>query len=250
MKRWCIAFLLFIAGITSAQSDSLDLVAQANDAYMTGDYESSKLLYEAIILDGIRDFRVYFNLANAYYQSGDMGRALLNYRRAQEIWPRDSDLANNLTRVRMERVDLLSDDTGFSESLLALTRGIFNLSELSVLVFVIWLVWFSLLGFGIIKTAWRSKVHPPLLVTGVFLLSGLFLLGGRIDTSIRRPPAVVTDKVVQVRSGPGEEYLELYQLHAAAEIYVWERKNDWLQFALPDGRLGWVPLKTVELVQQ
>src|SRR5690242_19210137 len=114
MKQWCIVFLLFIAGITSAQLDSLGPVVQANDAYITGDYKTAQLLYEATIQDGVRDFRVYFNLANAYYQSGDMGRALLNYRRAQEIWPRDSELASNLARVRIERVDLLSDDTGFS----------------------------------------------------------------------------------------------------------------------------------------
>jgi hypothetical protein len=44
--------------------------------------------------------------------------------------------------------------------------------------------------------------------------------------------------------------LELYQLHSAAEIYVWEMKNDWIQFALADGRLGWIPLQTVILLQQ
>lgn len=249
MKRWCIAFLLFIAGTTSAQSD-IELIGQANAAYVTGDYKTAQVLYEATIQDSVRDFRVYFNLANAYYQSGDMGRALLNYRRAQEIWPRDSELASNLARVRMERIDLLSDETGFSESLSALTSGIFNLSELSVLVFLIWLIWFSILGFGIIKTAWRPRVRIPFLLMGILLLLGLFLLGGRLDTSIRRPSAVVTDEVVQVRSGPGEDYLELYQLHAAAEIYVWETKNDWLQFALPDRRLGWIPSKTVELISQ
>jgi tetratricopeptide (TPR) repeat protein len=250
MKRWFIAIILFVFGIASAQSDSFGLVLQANDAYMTGDYETAQALYEVIIQNGVRDFRVYFNLGNTYYQSGHLGRALLNYRRAQEILPRDADLGNNLARVRTERFDLLSDETGFGESLAALTTGILNLSELSVIVFFIWLFWFAMLGIATIKISWRTRMRPPLLLTGIVLLLGLFLLGGRLETSIRRPPAVVIDEVVQVRSGPGEAYLELYQLHAAAEVYVWETKKEWIQFALADGRLGWIPLKTITLIQQ
>lgn len=249
MKRWFIAIVLLGIGIVSAQSDSLDLVSQASVAYMIGDYETSQTLYEAIVQDGIRDFRVYFNLGNAYYQSGDLGRALLNYRRAQEIWPRDNDLGNNLAQVRMERLDLISDETGFSESLAALTTGILNLSELSVLVFFVWLVWFGVLAVGILRTAWRDRVHIPLLLTGVALMLGLVLLVARLETSLRRPAGIITNEVIHVRSGPGETYLELYHLHAAAEIYVWDTKNDWVQFALADGRLGWIPSKTVTMIQ-
>src|SRR5688500_8608937 len=99
MRVWFIALLL-ITEMISAQSDSAELLLQADTAYMTGDYETSQSLYETIIQAGFRDFRVYFNLGNAYYQSGDLGRALLNYRRAQEISPRDTDLRNNLVLVR------------------------------------------------------------------------------------------------------------------------------------------------------
>lgn len=249
MKTWFIAILLIGFGIVSAQSDSLDLVSQARAAYMIGDYKTSQALYEAIVQDGIRDFRVYFNLGNAYYQSGDLGRALLNYRRAQEIWPRDNDVGNNLAQVRMERLDLISDDTGFSESLAALTTGIFNLSELSVIVFFAWLVWFAGLAVCILRTEWWDRMRIPFLVSGVALMLGLVLFGGRLDTSLRHPIGIIIDEVIQVRSGPGESYLELYQLHAAAEVYVWAIKNDWVQFALADGRLGWIPSKTLTMIQ-
>jgi tetratricopeptide (TPR) repeat protein len=246
MREW-FTVLLLITGVLSAQSDSSELLLQADTAYMTGDYETSQVLYETVIQEGIRDFRVYFNLGNAYYQSGDLGRALLNYRRAQEISPRDTDLGNNLVLIRKERLDLQGDETGFAEGLATLTTGGFNLSELSVVVFFMWAIWFILLGAAIFKTAWRYRLRTPLFFVGISLLTGLFLLGGRLAT---HPPAVVIDEAVPVHSGPGEDYLELYQLHAAAEIYVWETKNDWVQFALTDGRLGWIPSKTVALVHQ
>jgi tetratricopeptide (TPR) repeat protein len=246
MRMWFLALLL-ITEVLSAQSESAELLLQADTAYMIGDYETSQLLYETIIQEGFRDFRVYFNLGNAYYQSGDLGRALLNYRRAQEISPRDTDLGNNLALVRKERLDLQSDETGFAEGLAPLTTGVFNLSDLSILIFFVWTIWFILLGVAIFKPVWRYRLRIPLSFVGIILLLSLLLLGGRLAAP---PTAVVIDEVVPVRSGPGEDYLELYQLHAAAEIYVWETKNDWVQFALADGRLGWLPSKTVVLVHQ
>ncbi len=250
MKVWWIAaILLVVTGVLSAQSDNIERQSQASTAYLAGDYETSQILYETIIQDGFRDFRIYFNLGNAYYESGDLGRALLNYRRAQEISPRDIDLGNNLARVRTERNDLQGDETGFTESLAALTIGVLNLAELSVLTLFIWIIWFVLLGAAIFKTVWLYNLRIPLIFVGIALLIGLCLLAGRLDTSRRHPPAVVTNEVITVHSGPGETYLELYQLHAAAEIYVWQMKDGWIQFALADGRLGWLPSSAVMIIQ-
>lgn len=248
MNPWWL-LLLFIARIVSAQSDDAVLLLQANTAYLNRDYNTARLLYEIVMQSGARDPGVYFNLGNIYYESGDLGRSLLNYRRAQQWWPRDADLSNNLALVRRERVDLQGEETGFTEGLAALTTGILSLSELSMLVAVSWVSWFALLAASILKSVWRYKLRSSVIVIGIILLLGLFLLGSRLDISLRHPAAVVVEPIVQVFTGPGEGYLELYQLHAAAEIYVWNTQNSWVQFALPDGRLGWMPLSAVELVQ-
>jgi SH3-like domain-containing protein len=49
-------------------------------------------------------------------------------------------------------------------------------------------------------------------------------------------------------SGPGEDYLELYRLYAAAELRVLETHDDWARFVLPDGRQGWVERDNIELI--
>jgi hypothetical protein len=46
---------------------------------------------------------------------------------------------------------------------------------------------------------------------------------------------------VEARSGPGEDFLGLFDLFAAAEFRVLERQGGWVRALLPDGRQGWLP---------
>ena len=49
-------------------------------------YEQTILEYEKIISDGgIKNAKLYYNLANAYQLKGDLGKAILNYRRALRL---------------------------------------------------------------------------------------------------------------------------------------------------------------------
>ncbi len=48
---------------------------------------------------------LFYNLGNAYYKQGDHGRAILNYRRAQQLAPRDPDIEANLALARAQAVD-------------------------------------------------------------------------------------------------------------------------------------------------
>ena len=52
--------------------------------------------FESIVSAGIVNGRLEYNLANCYLQTGDVGRAILHYRRAQRLIPRDPRLADNL----------------------------------------------------------------------------------------------------------------------------------------------------------
>ena len=55
-----------------------------------------------------------------------------------------------------------------------------------------------------------------------------------------RGVAVVTSPVIQVMSGPGDNYLPLYRLFSAAELRLDAFQDNWARFSLGDGREGWV----------
>ena len=121
-----------------AQNDFADLAQQATVAYEDGDYETAITQYIRLIDAGVNDAVVYFNLGNAYYQTGEVGRSLVNYRRAHRLIPRDSQLNENIARVRAQRVNLAGDETDPFNSLSEATAGSLTLRELAWIVLLLW----------------------------------------------------------------------------------------------------------------
>lgn len=252
--KW-VFLISLLCGLTAirlvgAQTDTPipDLLQQASAAYAAGDYPKAVSLYETVVKNQVTDGRVYFNLGNAYYQMGDLGYALLNYRRAQEVMPRDDDLKVNITRIRGERFDVQGDDTEFLNSLAALTMEVMTLNELSWLAFGLWTLCFVVIFIRILRAGWRETLRIPVVVIAMLLLTAAALLGSRLYLTLARPSAVVVEETVLVMSGPGDSYLKHFEIHSAAEIRVLESRGDWVRFALPDGRQGWIPEKSIARV--
>jgi len=237
MTRALIVFILALAvWVTAAQPPEALLEAAA--AYESGDYAGAIALYEQAVAAGIHDARVYHNLGNAYYESGDLGRALLHYHRALRLDPRRTDTALQVSLVRGLRVDVQGDERGLLEVIAGTTDGILMRGELLIAAGLVWA-----LAFGAL-TAWfirRSEgLRYVVIGLGAAALIGLVLVLGRVYVESVRPLAVVVAPQVSVTSGPGTDFTPLYTLYAAAELRIIGREGEWVQFALPDGRLGWM----------
>jgi hypothetical protein len=250
MTRLLLMFFALVNTSIFAQSDPFDTMHQAEIAYISGGYDTAKVLYEGLLQAGIRDPVIYFNLGNSYYQLGDMGRALLNYRRVQLFWPRDVAVNDNLRRVLAERVDLQGDEVGFAESLATLTTSIVTIEELGIVVGLIWAVWLGLVSSIILRRSLVKKMMPLRILIGLLLLLGLGLLGNAFVINTSRPAGIIIEANVRVMSGPGENYMEIFDLHSGADIRIWKVENGWIQFAVPDGRLGWLPQSVVGFVRE
>ena len=58
--------------------------------------------------------------------------------------------------------------------------------------------------------------------------------------------AVVVVPSVDAHSGPGNDYLTEFKLHAGAEINVLEERKNWVRISLPGDLQGWLPSEAVE----
>jgi tetratricopeptide (TPR) repeat protein len=241
----CALVVLSLVRPMFAQENIAD---QAATAYERRAYDTAIRLYEALLVSGAQDGSIFYNLGTAYYQSGDLAKALINYRRAQNLIPRDGDLNTVIALVRARRLDVQGDETGLIEGLSALTSSFLTISELAWISFILWALWFAMLSAAILRSRLREMLRAPVLIFGVLALAGLMLLGSRLFATVRTPPAVVVESTVQAMSGPGEEFLGIFQLHEAAELHVLESSGDWIRFSLPDGRQGWIPRESIEVV--
>ena len=161
-------------------------MVMANERFERGEYSEAAQQYESLIDHGYSDLTLYFNLGNAYLESDDLGRAILNYLRALVLSPRDPDILTNLDLARSQTVDQIEvERVSLVESFAYLGRRALNPSELGLASLLLW----ALSGLSIAALiVWRDL---PLRR----LLRSLTGLSGRRHTSV--VPATVEHAVRQ-----------------------------------------------------
>jgi len=248
-----VAGLLLLAGVVSlAQSVSpAEAMRAGNQSYEAGQYQEAIDIYESMVAAGIQDSALFYNLGNAYFKRGDLGRAILNYRKAQFLDPRDGDIVANLTIARAQTLDRLEADDNPLANLVELAEEWLTLTEAAVLALILWLLISLCLIVAILSRRFRRASLWTAGVVGLFLIVGLLSMANRYYVRQTSPPAVLVAPEVDVTSGPGgaDQYLVEFNLHAGAEVQLLESRPDWRRIALPGNDFqGWVPADSVEPV--
>ncbi len=214
-------------------------------------YEQAILGYEKIIEDGgIQNAKLYYNLANAYMLSEDLGRAILNYRRARRLAPEDPKILKNLNFARSRRIDQIP----VPAEKRVLSRLFFwhyewslktrlRIGGLSLALLCLWLT---------VRT-WTSRLPavPALYVVLLAIVIGMAgSIAGRQVTGGRMRDGVIITPSVVARQGDGMNYAESFTepLHAGTEFELMQRRGGWLQIRLADGSEAWILDSAAELI--
>ncbi|MBI1879068.1 MAG: tetratricopeptide repeat protein [Chloroflexi bacterium] len=225
----------------------------ANQHYDAGQYPEAVAIYETILASGLRHSSVYYNLGNAYYKQGDLGRAILNYRRAQRLDPRDTDVAANLNIARAQTVDKLEApaEEGLS-NLVKFAEEWLTFGEAMILALVLWLSIGFLAVITLLKPTLRRWCGIGMGVLGLFLLIGLISMASRFYREQNYPSGVIVAEAVDITSGPGtsKQYLVEFTIHAGAEVNLIESRPGWERIALPGDLQGWAPAEAVGRISE
>lgn len=205
--------------------------------------------FESVIAAGVANGYLEYNLGNTYLQLADVGRAILHYRRAQRLIPRDPLLAENLGVARTRA--LLNIPPARSS---AVYRSLFfwhyqtSPSGRYITALVAYVLFWILLALR------ASFPRPGLLMSAI--LAALVALAAGGSLAVQRwqdrtaPDAVVIANDVAVYKGPAATYQKQFEqpLQAGVEVRVREERGDWRRIELSDGSSGWVPKDSVEPV--
>ena len=237
MKRWLAILGSIAIGATSTLADTLATgFDTANKLYEEGKFAEAIPNYLQLLNDGRAAPAIYFNLGNAYFKSGQKGRAIISYLRAERLAPRDPDIRANLQFVR--------DSIAAGESTAATPwPRIFSwltLGELSAVAAVCGWLWFGLLGLGQLLPAIAPRIRLPvrLSAVGCVLALGWFAAAARGELSARHGVVVTPEAVV--RLGPLEESRSSHSLRDGSEVSILEQRQDWLRVHDGQGRIGWL----------
>jgi len=244
---------LFVAVSPASASESLTWLETADSLYQEALLSSGTdreilaqrvaAIYEEAIFRGeYWNGYALYNLATAYHLSGDLGRAILNYRRAQQYIPGFSDLEANLTTALNQRID--KPEPGQKAEIMralffwhyllgtATRRTVFVVSFVAVWVF---LAFNSFRSSGVART-----------LAGVSLVISCIIgisVGSDYIQSVKKNRGVIVAKEIVARKGPGTGYSPAYEggLHEGTEFKLLEHDRGWFRVRLIDGVECWLP---------
>ncbi len=238
----------YARAVARAATDSADAKAL---------FQTAASKYQLLLDSGIRNSGLYMNLGNAYLQSGELGRAIVNYERARQFDPGNRQLLANLqfANSRVAGQDLPS--TSASASWLQshtqfLHRANDRLVQWIGLRSVIWtLAIASLVFWGLLiaRTAgrrfplWRFAIVPALLL--IVSLSSMILTETDRASEFN---AVIVASDVNLYAGDGEQFDEVMSVGSSQghRVKVLGQRGSWSQVRTTSGQIGWLHSKDVE----
>lgn len=265
----CLGCFSAARACASDASLTLSVAKEAQDCYDRGlalrrtdpgaslkSFQESAKLWDRIRRAGAENGPLEYNLGNAWMESGETGRAIAAYLRAERFMPGNADLERNLALAR-STVSSSFERTGGVLLIDSVARW-WHIVPRSLRLTLAWATWFlfwillavRLFTASPAPASTRSSVWRPILVS---LLAGWLIFGGTIvaDEAIHRwrPRAVLTESGITLRKGNAEgfEPAFLETLGAGVECTVIEERPDWLRIELPDGRSGWIRASQAEV---
>ena len=223
----------------------------AEQNYRKGNYQQAINDYKELLKQGA-SADIFYNLGNAYYRSGNLTQAILNYERASLLSPGNEDINFNLEFARSKTIDkivpkgemfyitwyksirsLVSIDSWAYISLISIA-----LAFISVLIYL----FSSAISFQ--KLGFFSSIFLFVL----FLLSFVFAFQQK-SAMQKRHGAIIIAPSVNVKKSPTFNALDGFVLHEGTRVdIVDEEIKGWVGVQVSDGRSGWVPIDKLEKI--
>ncbi len=221
----------------------------ANQAYRDKEYEEAIRQYEEILFEGYHSEALYYNLGNAYYRTGETGRAILNYQRALKLDPQDHNTLHNLeaAQARLPEPPARIQQSGVVEAWLSVQNA---LSTRTWSVIGLALLWLGCGGIALWLLG-RSPRRKKVGLAGALVLITLCLLPfllayGRSQQEFFSSKAVVMVEETQLHAAPEEDSQAVQKLYEGATVEILDAIGAWNKVRLEDTTEGWLPKDVME----
>ena len=242
-----IVFTLFLPVISQAREDAGAVFRKANAYYQQEKYEEAITEYKKILDSGQESGNLYYNIGNSYMKSGDLGRAVLNYKRAERLMPGDSDLAANLKYAGsvMHQSAFVQEKNGVIAGLLSrLSRGR-SVDGLTRWVLALYMCLFATGVLAVLlKSARRAAVRAIFVFGALFLISAASLI---IKINYENEAiAIVLAGQEEAKFEPFENATTHFSVYQGQAAVIIKKEGGWVLIRRNDGKSGWVKADTVE----
>ncbi|HEC69442.1 MAG TPA: tetratricopeptide repeat protein [Candidatus Omnitrophica bacterium] len=220
---------------------------KANILYEEKKYSEAVKLYESILKKGYESGYLFYNLGNAYFKKGELGKAILNYERALKLIPLDSDLRTNYNYA----LSLIKVSVKGLESFwfIRFLNKVFSPFTIDTLTILLSFIYFSLLGVLTLSfyltffRKYRRVIALSLIFLFFFSFSGLIL-----KVSKQGKEAIVIVKEAQVKFAPLDEATLYFRVYEGQKLRIISQEGTYYKIRDHRQKIGWIEKKALEVI--
>ncbi len=231
-----------IASVAYAQPDADFL--KANQEYAQGHFAEAISGYEGLVRAGQWSANLFYDLGNAYFRTGDFGRAILNYERALALERHHPESTANL-QIARDEARALELQQGWPERHLQFA----SVNQYSIAAAIaFWLAIFTVVTLVFARRRSATVIAMLiicLLVSAVSIYAVYAVERGSKGYAL----AIVIGKDVQARLATADTANSVLALPPGSEVKILSTRGDWIYAALPNNLRGWIPGKDAQQVR-
>ena len=251
IRFWIVLLLVLGSGLLLGQNVNATAFETATEAYASKDFESAISAYETLLKAGYKHPDLNYNLGNAYYKIGKMGKAILHYERALRLKPNHKDAQHNLQVVQTQlEHETIRIAPFFPIQWWQNTYSLFS-SNTWAIITLVW-VWLALVG-GAFWLLGRNRKYKKLgFVTGsIFLFFAIItylLAKSNLTATATTSEAIVVIPTASLRLAADEASTELMSIKEGTSVEILDNIGTWYKVTLSDNTVGWIMLDAIEVI--
>ncbi|MBB3187150.1 tetratricopeptide repeat protein [Microbacter margulisiae] len=249
MKRIQFLLIFFLAAMMiSAQETSLQ---KANALYAEGQYTAAAEQYEMIAQIQGESPQLYYNLGNAYYRNGNLGKAILNYNRALLLDPNYGDAEFNLRIAQqkvIDNVDVTSEF--FLVQWMADFGDLLSSNQWAIMSIITFVLMLSMGLFYLFSTyRQRKKFSFNIAIFMFFITIVSFGFAEKQSHKVMDSTAgIIMEPAITAKDSPSLNSKDMFVLHEGTKVTIDNQISGWTEIALPDGNEGFIPSTSIEKI--
>lgn len=255
MKRLLTIIAIFaLAPACFAQTggDANELWDRANAAYVKGDYAIATAAYDSIYAAGYSSHKLYYNLGNAYFKEGKIGKSILFYNRALLLYPSDADTRYNLAVANTfvkDNIDAVPDFflTRWVRALrTSMSSNSWAAASLLMMAVLSASVLLYLLSDRLVLR--KTGFYTGICALALFVVAMSFSIVERHEI-LHSQDAVIMSTAAPVKSSPDGASKDIFILHEGTKVRIISTLGKWREIEIADGNKGWITETAIETVR-
>lgn len=249
-----LGIVLFSVHIASAEVQAREdsLFVKGNEFYKNQQYREAIQAYEKVITQGYQHVYLYYNLANAYIKTKQIGKSILHYENALLLDPDFADAKYNLSLAKKYLVDdIESIAEPVTKKISRFFIFLFSYQTWSwLMVSFLWLACSAFVLFLFSRKSNHRRITFILFIVFGFMgiVSMLFEHLQILDLHHNRY-AVLTANNSYIKNEPDRGSTDAFIIHEGTKVKILDDdRADWYYIRLTDGKQGWIETKDIGVI--